>query len=1138
MWLVSGMLLIAFASYVALPLGLAWYMPQLAARHGVLLEVDRVRVEPFRSRIILHGVGVATSGSSSVRWSSIAARFDLAELLSGRLALDDFRLSEANLHAGDPSGGVDGVLAGLPAVLPGAVSVGELVVDSVELGAISRATGLRVAIDWLRVASLDGAFRPEGAEVEADLSVGEGRVGLHGRINLDDGGWILGAEVSAKAVPLEGFPALFAAGGTWRGRLGGAGPVRVVYSPDDGALSATTRGRWAIDAPRVGLARMELSGARVDWNGTAFFAASGDAVDGLGAAGEIGIREPRIEVAGVLEAEATELVLRVDVSRAPETLVAVDGRIPVLRLDGTGGAFEAVGARAGNVVSQIALTFADAMEAHVETLKVDTLDVELSDDRSIDLEQVELSRVSVAWNAGIVSAAAGTAERVDWEGLSGPRGTGTAARVAVEGVERMDGGELRFARASAETVSDRNGGSDLRLHEAVLESGTVSPAGSISVGRAGMSDGRLAGAGSTLVLEDLGLDGVEWDESGVATIESGRARVVDHTRSGLWAAIGTGLELAGGGLSDGAWTARSVRLAAVDVGTPDASWALHGLALADAAGEGERVSAGLAVLKGIELGFDGHRVVVEDLSADSPTWHEGVLGAQAIGAVSTAFDTVQRDRWHSGAWRLSGFERAVSGRARADTASLESLVLAMTGGSKAGALGVEVDGLSFDGESAVNAAGVVAERAYHRTSDGDGVDVAGLSAGGVEWNGEALAVERGAAPLLSVAAAPVRASFDDVALTSARFGADGAYELAALSSASGRGGLEQAVVEWSMETLTLDGYRAGASSGATIDFVDIRTLDLFRTASEARLHADRATARTVHVTPSGDTALAEAEVHGVTVRDMHGRDGISARALRASPLAIRESTLEIGTLSLSGVDSAVAVSEAGAWELPALPIGTGGARSSFTVRIQEAGTAEAGSVVRITDRTTKPAFTETFAIDRAWLRGFDPAAIGVPARFSVEATAGILTALHADGALVPTLTGTDLDLAATVRGVSLRELSPYARLHLGRTVERGHADVVVDATVRTSDLEGVADVAMSDVVLGESGPPTASEPGTIGAAAVGAALETLTDERGRIELRVPLGGQLDAPGFDLDALVARALARAAVAAAQTSPGGE
>jgi len=406
---------------------------------------------------------------------------------------------------------------------------------------------------------------------------------------------------------------------------------------------------------------------------------------------------------------------------------------------------------------------------------------------------------------------------------------------------------------------------------------------------------------------------------------------------------------------------------------------------------------------------------------------------------------------------------------------VQTLVLNATGDSATGAQRVELDGLVFDGESAVHAASAFAERTYHRASDGSGIDVAGLRADGIEWNGETLAAERGAAPLMSITATPIRASFDTVAFTSARLGTGGVRELGSLSSTSGRGKVDR-VLEWSAGVLALDGYHAPGYGETTLDFVETREVELAGGVNEAHLRADRVAARGTRIDASGETVFANAEVDGVTLDDTHGRVKTSALALRASPLTIRESAVEIGTLSLSGIDSALGLSESGDWELPALPLplGTGNAQSSFRVRMQEASTAAPGSIIRFIDRTTEPDFAESLAIGSAALRGFDSEAIGVPARFSFEATAGSFSALQADGVLVPTLTGTEFDLNTTIRGLSLRALSPYSRLHLGRPVEGGHADVMLDATIRTSDLEGVADFTLNEVALGESELPAGS----------------------------------------------------------------
>ena len=1134
-WLVSGALLIAFASYVVLPVGLAWYIPQIAAQYGIGVDVGRVRVEPFRSVLGFSDVRVATSGDSSIEWSNIESRVDLAELLSGRLVLESFHLSDAKLHSGDPGIDPAGMVPDIPAALSENVSVGELVIDGIELASMSEALGHPVAIDLLRISSLDQVFRPDGTEIEATFTVGTGRSRLQGRLNLDDAGWILNAaEIVANDVPLDGLPSLLGTEGSWRGRLDGAGPVRLVYSPVNGAFSATTGGRWAIEGLELGAAHVAISGARADWDGAAFLMFSGDAVDALSVDGKVALRGLRIDVVDVVEIEASELVLQVDASQAPETRLSMESDIPVVRLSGKGGAFEAVDAEATNLASRATLTIAHDIGVEIDWLRSRALAVKLQTGQSVDVDQIELGRVVVDAGTDVVSSATGSAERVDWRGFADPRSTGTATRLAIEGIERHGNGEFRIARVMTEAVEDRSADSVLRLRDVALDSATLSPEGTLAIDEARILDAWLAGESSTLVVERVSLDGVRRNEASKVSIASGRADVVDHTLAGTRAVVGEALEVTGGIVSGRAWEANSIRLGMLDIETGDASYALRELAVADAMGEGERANAGSARLGTLELDLVDHRVVVEDLSAESPVWLEGAGSAEAIEAGSVALDTLQRHRWRSGGWRLTGVERMTSGRASAERASAQTLVLDAADDFTTGAQGVELDELVFENESAMHAASAFAERTYLRASGGSGIDVAGLRAHAVDWNGETLSAERGAAPLMSVATPPVRASFDTIAFTSARLGARGVRELGSLTSASGRGNVER-VLEWSAGASALNGYHAPASGGTTLDSVETREFELTDDASEAHLRADRATARNTRVDASGETAFTDVEVEGIAAGSAPGDASASAHALRASPVTIGESALTIGALSLSGLEGAIGVSKSGDWEFPALPLRTGNAQSSFRVSIGEASTAGRGSVIHIVDRTTEPDFTGSIDIASASLRGFDSEAVGVPARFAVDAAADLFTALRADGVVTPTLTGTDVDVNATIHGLSLHELSPYSRLHLGRSVEGGIADVAIDATIRTSDLEGDVDFTSSEIVLGAierpAGPPGLGVEGTD---ALDAALDSLVDEQGRMALKLPLRAKLDAPGFDLDGIVARAFARAVLETPEAS----
>ena len=1135
MWLVSGTLLIAFASYVVLPFGLAWYLPQYAAQHGIGLEVGRVRVDPFSARLNFSGVRVATSGDSAIEWSNVETRVDLGELAAGRLVLDRFRLSETKLHAGTLGEDRFGVLAEMSA-LPEHVSVREFVIDDIELATVSAALGHPATVDWLRVSSLDGVFRPEGAVVEVDVSIGKGHSRLHGRVNLDDAGWILNAsEIVANDVPLDGLSTLLGADGSWQGSLNGTGPVRLVYSPINGAFSATSGGRWAINGLERGFADVAISCERADWDGAVFVMSSGDAMNALSVDGEIGMRGLHIEVGDLLDIDAAELMVHVDASQGPALRLSMESHAPAVRFRGKAGALEAVDAEATDLVSRLALTIADDIGVEVDRLNAAALAVSLPADRSIDIEQLEMDSMVVELNSNTVTATAGTTERIDWRGFTEPRGTGTATRLVMRRIERHGNGELRIASTSAEAVEDRSGDAVLRLRDVALDGTRRSPDGALAVESVLAPDVWLTGETSTLVIERMALASVERTADGTVRIASGRAQLIDHARTGDRAVVGTGLELAGAAVSGRSWEAEHVRLAAVDVETGDASYAMRELALTDASGERDAADARAARLGTLELGVGGHRAVIDGLAADSPRWQEGAGGARAIEAASIALDTVGGHRWRSNGWRLTGVETSASGRTTVDAASMDALALNAAADSTTGAQRIELDALVFDGESAVRAASASAERTYFRSGDGFGIDVAGLRADAVDWNGETLDAERGSAPLMSVTAAPIRASFDTVAFSSARLGAGGVRELETLSSASGRGKVEH-VLEWSAGALSLDGYRAPAHGETTFDHVETRDVALVGDGNRARLRFERAAARDTRIDASGVTELAAAEVDGIAIAGKGTGTRASARTLRASPLALRESALEIGALDLAGVEIGVGLSESGAWELPPLPLGIGEDRSPFRVRIREASTAEPGSIIRFTDRTTEPVFTERVEIASAELSGFDSEAIGVAARFSVAAAADAAGALHAGGVVVPMLTGTDVDVDMTVRGLSLRAFSPYARLHLGRSVDGGYADTAIDATIRTSDLEAVADVTMSEVALGRSEHPAGSTgAGVEDTAALDAALDSLADAQGTIALRVGLRGRLDAPDFDFDALVTRALARAALESAQALP---
>ena len=1128
-WLVSGALVVVFISYVALPFGLSEYIPRLAAQHGLHLDVQRVWIEPFESRLRLSDVRLETIGGLSVEWSEVEGRVDLAALLSGRLAFDRFRLSEAKLHSGEPREGESGATAAMPAGPPEGVSVGEFIVDGVELATVSETLGRPVVIERLRIASLDDAFRPEGAAVRADVSIGEGRATLRGRIAFDGAGWTFDAEASANGILLDGFPALYGLDGSWRGRFDGSGPVRLVYWPATGAVSASTGGRWAVEGLEIELSDAVISEARADWDGTAFMAFSGDVLEAVSVEAEIHLQALDVDVADAGRFEAAQSALKVDVSRtdaAREARLSIAGNSPLVRFSGKGGAFEA---EATDLVSRVVLTFADDPGIEVVRLESDAFAAELQGGRSIHMERLHFEHAAVEPGTNAVSVAAAAAERVEWQGFSTSWNTGTVTRLAVQELERRGDGGLRLALASAAGIAGADGeGLELGLRDVTLDSTTLSPAGAALIGGVQVSDVRLSSEARMVALERLSLGEVERGEDGTVRIASGRARSIDHAIEEGRTVSGSGFVLAGATVSGQAWEARNARFARLDVETGDASYVLHEPALVDAVGEGGRGSARFARLGALEYGSVGRRIVLEELVATSPVWDEGSARSEVIETASLTLESVARSRWESNGWTLTGVETTASGRARVATASVEAFAMNAAGGSTASARGISLTGLTFDGESGMRVPDASMEQMHYRADDGSGAGVTGLRMDALEWNGEALAVKRGVAPRVNLAMGPARASFDTVGFTSAHLDADGTRWFETLTVASHRGGTDrqgeaESMFEWTAGELKLGGYLASADGETMLDSVETHDVEVRGKTNEAQLRAGRLATRGIRIDPTGAAAFAEAKVEGVTLYGEGGRASASARALRVSRLTTHGSAVEVASLGLAGIEGTIGVTENGGWTFPELPVSAGAARSPFKVRIDEADVEDSGSKIHVLDRTTDPDFAATLDVVSATLHGFDSGSIDTPARFSVEATSGTSTALRAQGAFIPTLTGVDLDLDALISGLFLPELSPYSRLHLGRDVAAGYADVAFDLAVRSSDLEGVADFSLSGVVLG--GPVSA------GSRSLGRALTVLQEGQGAVELKVPLRGKADAPDFNFDALVTRALADTALEAA-------
>lgn len=121
------------------------------------------------------------------------------------------------------------------------------------------------------------------------------------------------------------------------------------------------------------------------------------------------------------------------------------------------------------------------------------------------------------------------------------------------------------------------------------------------------------------------------------------------------------------------------------------------------------------------------------------------------------------------------------------------------------------------------------------------------------------------------------------------------------------------------------------------------------------------------------------------------------------------------------------------------------------------------------------------------------------------------------------------DVEVSFRNVALQPLSPYTATFAGRAIARGNLDLELEYKVDDGRLAGDNRMVLQDLQLGEKVPsPDAVD------LPLDLAVALLADADGRIDLAVPVSGNVDEPQFNYGRLVARAL-RNVIAGVVTAP---
>ncbi len=191
----------------------------------------------------------------------------------------------------------------------------------------------------------------------------------------------------------------------------------------------------------------------------------------------------------------------------------------------------------------------------------------------------------------------------------------------------------------------------------------------------------------------------------------------------------------------------------------------------------------------------------------------------------------------------------------------------------------------------------------------------------------------------------------------------------------------------------------------------------------------------------------------------------------------------------------------------AAPVGSDGPRIKVgKVTLQ-------GGRVFVNDQFVKPNYSARL-VDlggRIGSLSSDPA---VRSDFDIRGRLGIGTPIIISGKVNPLAKDPFLDLKMEAKGIEMTTFSPYSGKYLGYTIEKGKLLVDVSYLVENRQLKAENHVFLDQFTLGEpvDSPDAVKLP-------VRLAISLLTNNRGEIDLRLPVSGSLDDPQFSVGGVV-------------------
>jgi hypothetical protein len=192
------------------------------------------------------------------------------------------------------------------------------------------------------------------------------------------------------------------------------------------------------------------------------------------------------------------------------------------------------------------------------------------------------------------------------------------------------------------------------------------------------------------------------------------------------------------------------------------------------------------------------------------------------------------------------------------------------------------------------------------------------------------------------------------------------------------------------------------------------------------------------------------------------------------------------------------------------------------------------ATIALTDTRHSPPVVLNTTVERLAVRDFDSSDPNVRPQIEFEAVLNDFSRVTVNGWAQPLGQRPNFDLTINLTDLALPTFSPYAAQHLGLNLETGRLSAQADGEVVDGALDAITRLDIRDLGFTALSAEDRERLSATAGMPVETAVGLLQDSEGRIELEIPVQGDLDDPQFELDQVINKAVGSAIAGAAKTT----